>query len=388
MIKMELTFPFKNMVIHDLLRFLEPNMIVDFIATTENDGNAAQHFNTYTGILDSALPSFENELIQVIETTDQKTIDTYFERLSEEISILKQRFSLENVRSIIIKFNELSLARFDKEVGEKSNEYFKSENRKLEHLEEYEGYDSRSYLWGGRATPKKLTNYNFYCVEKSPNYIDTSRIDEIHQFLTGLLNKFLLISSKYGREWQAGKIKSKHAQFIKPILFVEGELDINYIKKAASLLNRTSLLDRFDIRQRGGYHNLDKLWNMYKADNWETVHQKKIFLYDCDTEKLNENNGYNYKRIIPTVPGNPIKKGIENLFDEKVIEEAQQHKAALVDVITSSGTIRGNIFTTIEYNIDKQEKKNFCDWVCENGDAETFKNFEMLFALIEEVILE
>jgi hypothetical protein len=54
--------------------------------------------------------------------------------------------------------------------------------------------------------------------------------------------------------------------------------------------------------------------------------------------------------------------------------------------VTSSGIRRGESFTKTEFTIDKQEKKNLCDWVCENGDAEAFKNFEIIFDIVMKVI--
>jgi hypothetical protein len=384
---MELTFPFKNMCISNLLRFLEPRMIIDFISVQKkNDPNTAKIFNTYIDIYSNSLPNFENELIQVIETTDQATIDTYFSTLSLEINWVRERFTVKNVENIVSHFNEKSLTKFNSEAEHKTEEYFKNDLRKLKHLEEYDGYDQMSLFLGKRLSKKKLVNYNFYCIDNSVTYIEPEYLPELNQFLNDLENRFSELATKYGNDWVSGEIKSRHVKFIKPILFVEGDLDIDYITKAAYLFGKEKLLSKIDLRQRGGFHNLDNLWNIFKKDNWETVPQKKIFLYDCDTEKCNEENGYNYKRVIPTLPNNPIKKGIENLFDEATLNKAALYKRALLDVVKSNGIKRGQTYEVTEYSIDKQEKRNLCDWICANGDLKAFTNFEVIFNIIEEII--
>jgi hypothetical protein len=318
-------------------------LAVPVCAIAQQDPNTAQYFNSSIEIYESGLPNFESELNQVINTTDQETIDSYFIILSDEIGYIKKRVSKENIVEVIRDFNQKSMERFENDVEAKTEEYWKSNKRQLKHLEEYEGFDNFSYLLLNKAAQTQYINYNFYCIEEKLKYIDPVYTDELSDFVSGLTDKFFAIAYRYGLQWKEGRIKSKHISFIKPILFVEGELDIDYINKAADLLGQNDLLAKIDIRQRGGFHNLDKLWNIYKTDNWETVPQKKIFLYDCDTEKSDEDNIYNYKRVIPSLPGNLIKKGIENLFGESLLLKAVAVKPALMDTLTTTGTKRGEV---------------------------------------------
>lgn len=383
---MKLTFPFRNMAINDLLRFIDAYKFLEFIDVQKNnDPNVASYFNPYLEMYDSGLANFENELIQVINTTDQATIDSYFSSLAQDIQYLKQRISVENITEIVNRFNAESLARLEKEINDKTEEYFKSDHRKLKHLEEYE---STNYLLFdfNKSYQSKHINYNFYCAEQFLKYIEPAYIPKICEFIKSLADKFFAITSKFGTQWAAGKILTKHVQFIKPILFVEGNLDICYISRAATLLDRPDFLDRIDLRQRGSCHKLDALWDIYKNDNFETVPQKKIFLYDCDTGRTDEDNGWNYRRIIPQSPTGPVKRGIENLFNEEILQKAFAYKSALDDIITFEGTKRGEKINNTEFTIDKQEKKNLCDWICENGDADTFKNFEILFSIVYTII--
>jgi hypothetical protein len=381
----ELTFPFKNISINELVDFADAYKILHFIDDRNGD-DPNKIFESYVGIYESGLPNFENELLQVINTTGQQTIDAYFNMLGGNLNDLKDIISIENIKEVVYKFNSDSLKRFENEIETETDKYFSSENRKLAHMEEYEGMNSGLFFLTHAYKTEKLINYNFYCANQKLRYIEHEYIDSYFELIIGLYNKLREVAVKYGRDWYGGKIISGVTSHIKPVLFVEGKLDIDYIKKAAEHLGEERLLSQIDIRQRGGYKNLDKLWNIFKSENWETVAQKKIFLYDCDTEKSNEDNLLNFKRIIPTVTDHPIKKGIENLFDEALIKRAIAHTPSLVDVIEASGTKRGAPHRLVTYEIDRQEKRNFCDWVCQNATIEDFKHFKTIFVLIKTII--
>jgi hypothetical protein len=109
-------------------------------------------------------------------------------------------------------------------------------------------------------------------------------------------------------------------------------------------------------------------------------------LYDCDTQKTDEDLGYIYKRVIP-FQEHPVKSGIENLFKPETIEKIIKHKPSLIDIISTNGTSRGKAYTATEYKIHHQEKTNLCDWLCENGSKEDYSGFEQIFTLIEELLI-
>lgn len=239
-----------------------------------------------------------------------------------------------------------------------------------------------------KAEKVKKINYNFYCIEKKPDLISPEIIEEYHSLVVDLFNELFQLAKKYGKPWKEGEIKSKiEKRFIpKPIVFVEGEYDITFINKAAELLDKTDMVAKVEIRQRGGYRNLDKLWTVLNEESWETTPQIKIFLYDCDTNKENEDFGSHHKRIIPTISDSLIKKGIENLFPNKFIYEAISEKKAFIDIKKTTGTKRGVDYEEEQNEVNKDEKKNFCMWACENGTKEDFKNFNLLFEIIEKLI--
>ncbi len=113
-----------------------------------------------------------------------------------------------------------------------------------------------------------------------------------------------------------------------------------------------------------------------------------MLLFDCDTNKTNEIKHQLFKRIIPTQNQNPVKIGIENLLPEETITKAIAHKSAFIDITgETTKLIRGEEHNLPRiYEVNKDEKGNLCDWLCENGQNEDFVNFADLFEIIEEII--
>jgi hypothetical protein len=191
---------------------------------------------------------------------------------------------------------------------------------------------------------------------------------------------------------KTGKFQSSIEEEIlksqKPIVFVEGDYDIQYIRKAAEILGKDDLLSQIHIKGADGFKNLDKIWNDHKWSDPQLVNKKIVLLYDCDTDKTDEDRKNVFKRTISTIPSNPISKGIENLFPETAIVKAEKHKPAFIDIeeerqITKRG--QKNTIPRIK-SVNKNEKKNMCDWLCENGDESDFSNFIKVFEVIEEAL--
>ncbi len=389
---MELVFPFRNVVINTLWGFFEKGKVKEFSDfKTGKEKWGEDFFYEEVENWREYLPNFENEILQIINTTDQQTIDKYFIGLVEQLKSFKECLSTDFFFANISEWNEEILKKYTETVEREEEEYAKHENRKRKHLEEYEDWDFSGLLLGmGNSKSKKVKriNYNFYCIEKTPDLIEEAIIDDYLELINSLCHDLFEVARKYGEPWQNGNIKSKvEEQFIpKPIVFVEGDHDITLIQKAAEYLNKIELISTIELRQRGGFRNLDKLWNVLNEESWETVPQIKIFLYDCDTEKEKEDFGSHHKRIIPTNTNSIVKKGIENLFPNQLINEAIKYKRAFVDTKKVTGIKRGKEYYEEYCEINKDEKKNFCKWVCENGTKDDFKSFEVIFEIIEEII--
>jgi predicted ATP-binding protein involved in virulence len=178
---------------------------------------------------------------------------------------------------------------------------------------------------------------------------------------------------------------NRHA---KPVVFVEGDYDIRYLSKAAELLGKEHILERIQLKDGVGFGNLDKIWKSYNNSISEVVPNKVILLYDCDTNKQNTQKNMVFKRVIPSRRESPIKIGIENLFSTQTIDRIERERPQFIDVKEeSSARVRG-----VESNIpasksvNKDEKGNMCNWLCENGTREDFSSFYDAFDIIEEII--
>ena len=186
------------------------------------------------------------------------------------------------------------------------------------------------------------------------------------------------------------EVKKQIVESTKTILFVEGDYDTRYLNKAGELLGKIKILEKIEIRDVVGYGNLDNIWKNFnnKTKLSEIVPQKIILLYDCDTNKQDSDTKKVFKRVIPTVENNIIEIGIENLFDKTVLERAIASKRAYIDITpTITKTERGaDVVLPEKWEINKDEKGNLCDWICQNGTKDDFKNFERIFEIIEGIL--
>lgn len=203
--------------------------------------------------------------------------------------------------------------------------------------------------------------------------------------------------SEFTTAYEAFKETNLHRQEIaealklntRPIVFVEGDYDIKYITQASELLGKSHILDLIQIRDGSGFGNLDKIWRSYENQLAEVLPAKILLLYDCDTNKSTSNKGLITKCTIPSITTSPITIGIENLIPQEIIEQLEQSHPQFIDSTEATTTrIRGEQITTqAKKTINKDEKKNLCDWFCSNGTAHDFRNFSSIFDIIENTLL-
>ncbi|MFA7348278.1 MAG: AAA family ATPase [Desulfurivibrionaceae bacterium] len=204
--------------------------------------------------------------------------------------------------------------------------------------------------------------------------------------------------SEFNAAYEAFKETTRHREEIqieikrhsKPIVFVEGDYDIRYLIKAAKFLNKNDILEKVQLKDGDGFGNLDKIWKAYDNPISKVVPNKIVLLYDCDTKKQDTTKGLVYKRVIPSISDNPISIGIENLFPPETIQKIEDQCPWFIDTQAQSEMrIRGNI-TTIPAakSVNKDEKGNLCNWLCENGTINDFTMFESVFRLIEDAITD
>ncbi|SFZ77999.1 AAA family ATPase [Chitinimonas taiwanensis] len=175
----------------------------------------------------------------------------------------------------------------------------------------------------------------------------------------------------------------------RPIVFVEGDYDIRYITRAAELLAKSHVLDAIQLRDGSGFGNLDKIWRSYEVQLAELLPSKILLLYDCDTGKATSEKGQLIKRIVPSVVESAISIGIENLIPVDIISRLEKSHPQFIDSTDSTTTrIRGcEVVTPAKKSVNKDEKKNLCDWFCANGTPEDFRNFASIFDIIESSLL-
>ncbi|WP_081702916.1 AAA family ATPase [Desulfuromonas sp. TF] len=184
------------------------------------------------------------------------------------------------------------------------------------------------------------------------------------------------------------EIKSELERHSKPIVFVEGDYDIRYLNKAAEYLGKKELLDKVQIKDGDGFGNLDKVWKSYNNSVSGVVPNKIILIYDCDTNKQDTEKNLVYKRVVPQVNQNPIRVGIENLFSVATINKVEEANPRYIDIHEEQiSRIRGETNTVpASKSVNKSEKGNMCDWLCENGSPDDFAGFEVVFQIIEQII--
>ena len=170
-----------------------------------------------------------------------------------------------------------------------------------------------------------------------------------------------------------------------PVVFVEGDYDIRYITRAAILLKRTHVLDAIQIRDGSGFGNLDKIWRSYEAQLAELLPSKILLLYDCDIAKAASQKGRIIRRVIPSVAESSISIGIENLIPSELIAQLESSHPQFIDSTESTITrTRGHeVISPARKSINKDEKKNLCNWLCSHGTADDFRHFSSIFDIIE-----
>ena len=178
------------------------------------------------------------------------------------------------------------------------------------------------------------------------------------------------------------QIEQRFMEGNKPLVLTEGPSDVCYIQTALTLLGREELLNSFEIEsvgmksgnqpRPGGASGLNRFRNVYESKS-SLFHRPILLLYDCDTQKPNEQVERLWVRLIPSNDENTeVTNGIENLFPANLFEDRFYHKS-------STKGDGGYVM-----NLDKNE---FCNWICEERkNANDFEKFDRIVKILEEFI--
>ncbi len=200
---------------------------------------------------------------------------------------------------------------------------------------------------------------------------------------------------EFGQAFLAFKATSEFADEIRvqvekshrPILFVEGPTDRDYLQRAGELLGKTHILDEFEVQPAGGYGRLKTMWNSLTSVP-ESAAKTVVLLHDPESQVSGEDKGLIRKRKMPHFGEHPISKGVENLFDQATLERARQQRAEFIDVDPfRTKIVRGKEVPVPEsWSVNVDEKRNLCDWLCDQGTHEDFRHFEAVFGILERVV--
>lgn len=201
---------------------------------------------------------------------------------------------------------------------------------------------------------------------------------------------------EFGEAYRAFRKARQHSEVLrsairdaqKPLVFVEGTIDVKYLQKAAELLEFQDLMKGAEIRDGGGSGQLDKIWNKRTKDHIERA--SVIILYDPECRHKKEATEQNmFRRLMNEFADHPIQKGIENLFDRDTLERARQDCPAFIDVTDKHHiTVRGEKTVVPEsWTVNKDEKTNLCNWLCNNGTAHDFKHFKPTLKMVRGLLV-
>lgn len=171
----------------------------------------------------------------------------------------------------------------------------------------------------------------------------------------------------------------------KPSVFVEGDYDIGYIRAAAKFHGREDLLSRFELVDGEGFGNLNNIWKSVDSKICLALTKHILLLYDCDIEKSEKTSGKACRIVMPHQSSHPIIKGVENLFPSSTIDKLEKYKPEFIDHIDKHFEIkRGKkIEVPASKAVNKDEKRNICDYLCLNGSLDDFRHFIIVLDQIE-----
>ncbi|MYB95253.1 AAA family ATPase, partial [Candidatus Poribacteria bacterium] len=186
------------------------------------------------------------------------------------------------------------------------------------------------------------------------------------------------------------EIERRFADGTKPLVLTEGPLDVRYIQHALELLGQDELINFLDIEfvgiedndgrtRHGGDQGLNHFRNMYEA-NSSLFHRPILLLYDCDTQKEDDQVGEDERLWIRSIKQNTentkMKKGIENLFPIKFFEEEFKFRK---EYYSRTPKDDGG-------HVENLDKPKFCEWICENGSKVDFAKFDRVVKILRKFV--
>jgi AAA15 family ATPase/GTPase len=182
------------------------------------------------------------------------------------------------------------------------------------------------------------------------------------------------------KQKQLDSIKEKQKVIKKPIIYSEGN-NYRFLEKAKQFFMPDLDIDILDC---GGKNELQKIFKLFAKTNFDRFNL--YFVFDCDAiTPYRDCNDLKTTNLIPYIfkknTNNTIaelQSGIENLFDDHVVFNKEEHFLFDVVEVTRNGTI-----TSRNRTLRKPEFENYI--INERNNESDFYNFEELFNLIGRI---
>ena len=173
-----------------------------------------------------------------------------------------------------------------------------------------------------------------------------------------------------------------------PTLYMEGKTDVQYLKRAAELLNKVGVIDGLKVEDGGGTGGLTNIWKALAKAPDSLVPAKVLLLFDCEYSGEPESKHNRFKFKNPRQDGHPIEKGIENLFSKATLDKARAYSKTFVNVEPGGMGIQDGEEKRVaeKWTVNERQKTNLCHWLCEYGSAEDFQCFNVIFDMLENVL--
>ena len=200
---------------------------------------------------------------------------------------------------------------------------------------------------------------------------------------------------EFGKAYQAFSKTRQHSKEVqsairnaqRSLVFVEGIIDVKYLRKAALLLEFKNLIEVAEIRDGDGSGGLNNIWKGLTRDHVER--KRIVVLYDPECER-NDTKGNMFRRSMIKFNDHPIQKGIENLFDRETLDRVRQERPKFIDVSDEHPKVaRGEEIVVPEtWMVNKDEKTNLCNWLCDNGTVDDFEHFKPTLQMLKDILVE
>lgn len=264
--------------------------------------------DTYYDLVLTCHSQMEDEIYQVINTTNENTQVYVFEELDlwlqdVRINSVNESWLLNEIDIYNDKINE----RFTKDIEKQELEFINSSEYYREHNTEYEA-TVRNYLgvFPGNFLPSKvktIKHSKFFCVETQPELIDWN--NDFRQYYLNLLHKIITsfknVLSPLIERYKGGKIlpsasifaekqklleSDNRDEIVKPHIKIKVDLTVTQLAYLFKLLQESYLINEASNLQL--FRLISQNFSTKEAENI-SIHslRKKFYLDELSDEKIN-----------------------------------------------------------------------------------------------------